>query len=1012
MANPFVTPTRYEYKPIDMSILAQPMAMMQQKYDTQMQKLDALDYDISSLGPDDDRVKEIEAALGEDVTSLTNKLQETKDFRTSARKLAQLNKFYTGDDEIQAITSNYNAVQEAIKRQRKRVDKGKLPTKQYDEWYAKMLGEFKAKKGTSYNEGKYNTVNTTGRLDDKDKEIQKLALKLSKEAPEQRKEILGKIGALDEYTNQVIDKTWHYKDKNQVANEIYQALKSSTSYKDWTEEMAEYSHYFASQDPDFAANQYGKYMGSYDKAIEKVSNSKLKKKEKETAIAELEKERAALQAAYEADKDGKMKSMYKQQHIESYFQDMAETSADVFDIEPYADIKRTTFQNYEARQTAENNQKYNNGILQGNTLTTDPYLNPAYGTDEEKALATKLNEGQLVVGLGEIQAQDLAALDEKSQKAIEMEAELAKLVKDGGDPTAIEQAQINLNTYNAALQQEYIANAKNTKKLMEMIDLGISKLGEEGADSKLKAALLKAKYETYKGTGYALTYNSETGKYTNTEMVTMKRLQAVTVQKQLAILEDWSKNKIRSQELKSTYDVLDAERRKGTYAFAPEDKEKLDKRVLMIANQFKDQLRNVEGISSRNTSMLTYEDIKKIYEQGIEGDGGYTISDGDMASLNSMQEAFVSSGGEDALTLLEGGEVAGYDDASDAYADQYDDFTNKYNDYLLFENGARKMYEREKGINTEINGRVIFNSDALNEITKTSKNDPGALKIAQDLTDLLQRQAVVGTYRMNKEGQYEPINIDKEDQPNLQNYTFAGVTKRTPSGSSVLVYTPTDYKTDQEIAKEVASNHNRTVSTAADKWTWQNVPDRNIQNYRQDIDSPDQIFVALKQTDLDVGTRILDGNKRQVDYFFEKGDKQNGLLALKQQATFLSAVGPLTDNGISQAEEYNKQLNQLKTQNRDHITETRSFQIPGQDGLLHVVTNRVRYTRDPNGRVDAFGDPLVVYSVSQSVDGQPYETKHKNQYLIGLGDTDQGMFYNNLLYIDGGNGELPYDFNI
>ena len=170
--------------------------------------------------------------------------------------------------------------------------------------------------------------------------------------------------------------------------------------------------------------------------------------------------------------------------------------------------------------------------------------------------------------------------------------------------------------------------------------------------------------------------------------------------------------------------------------------------------------------------------------------------------------------------------------------------------------------------------------------------------------------------------------------------------------------------------------------------------------------------MALKQTDLDIGTEILDGNKRQVDYFFEKGDKQNGLLALKQQATFLSAVGPLTDNGVSQAEEYNKQLNQLKTQNRDHITETRSFQIPGQDGLLHVVTNRVRYTRDPNGRVDAFGDPLVVYSVSQSVDGQPYETKHKNQYLIGLGDTDQGMFYNNLLYIDGGNGELPYDFNM
>ena len=134
MANPFVTPTRYEYKPIDMSILAQPMAMMQQKYDTQLQKLDALDYDISNLSPDDERVKKIEAALGEDVTSLTGKLQETKDFRTSARKLAQLNKFYKGDDEIQAITGNYTAVQQAIERERKRVGKKDgISTKQFDQ---------------------------------------------------------------------------------------------------------------------------------------------------------------------------------------------------------------------------------------------------------------------------------------------------------------------------------------------------------------------------------------------------------------------------------------------------------------------------------------------------------------------------------------------------------------------------------------------------------------------------------------------------------------------------------------------------------------------------------------------------------------------------------------------------------------------------------------------------------------------------------------------------------------
>ena len=65
MANPYSTPitATYKYKPLDISTLAQPMAMAQQQYDAQVQAVDAALFELQGLSPDSQRAKEIKEYL-------------------------------------------------------------------------------------------------------------------------------------------------------------------------------------------------------------------------------------------------------------------------------------------------------------------------------------------------------------------------------------------------------------------------------------------------------------------------------------------------------------------------------------------------------------------------------------------------------------------------------------------------------------------------------------------------------------------------------------------------------------------------------------------------------------------------------------------------------------------------------------------------------------------------------------------------------------------------------------
>ena len=258
MANPYSTPLQYEYKPLDISVLAGPLANMQQQYDLTRKQLDDTLFELKSLSPDDTRAKEIKAALGQSVDNIAGKLLSTKDYKAAGRKLGKLNKFYNSNEEFKAIQSNYENFQKAIEEQKKRLT-GKnsdLTHDEYREWYTRQMQEFIDKKGTNYKDGDYNTIGTIGRLSNMDQEIEEWALKLLNATPMQQQHIIGEIEDIAgrPFQDQRINTLIEYKDKGQLTAEIYKQLSSSTRFQAWMDEKADYHHYFQSQgNPKYAA---------------------------------------------------------------------------------------------------------------------------------------------------------------------------------------------------------------------------------------------------------------------------------------------------------------------------------------------------------------------------------------------------------------------------------------------------------------------------------------------------------------------------------------------------------------------------------------------------------------------------------------------------------------------------------------------------------------------------------------------------------------------------------------
>jgi hypothetical protein len=394
MANPYSTPLQYEYKPLDIGILANPLANMQQQYDLTRKQLDDTLFELKSLSPDDARAKEIKAALGQSVDNIADKLLSTKDYKAAGRKLGKLNKFYNSNEEFQAIQSNYENFQKAIEEQKKRLT-GKnadLTHDEYREWYTRQMQEFIDKKGTNYKDGDYNTIGTLGRLSNMDQEIEEWALKLLNATPSQKQMIIGEIEDIsgrpfqDQRINQIIE----YKDKGQLTAEIYKQLSSSTRFQAWMDEKADYHHYFQSQgNPKYAAEKYGEILQNFDNQIESINNSKAKKSEKIKAIDEIEKQKKALEKGYGESKGDYIKTIMKDAWKKDYLYGVAESTADIGDFR-HVEYDIDILEDYAAKKAYDEAKDIA-------LINADMYSGEATTVDAEKDLFI----GEDVKGIGD-----------------------------------------------------------------------------------------------------------------------------------------------------------------------------------------------------------------------------------------------------------------------------------------------------------------------------------------------------------------------------------------------------------------------------------------------------------------------------------------------------------------------------------------------------------------------------------------------------------------------------------
>ena len=181
-------PVAFQYKPLGLESFAAPLAAKQKAFDATYDAVDKAKFDIKGINAEDNRrAAELSKELEGYKNTLLTKLDESGNYREIARRLRGLNKTYNEDPEIMGIRQTRKATEKAIKKEKKRVDKGEITQKDFDEWQAYTLGNYS---GYNYDRetGAHNSIDLSPRGENLEKEIFELADKLTKAAPKQKSE--------------------------------------------------------------------------------------------------------------------------------------------------------------------------------------------------------------------------------------------------------------------------------------------------------------------------------------------------------------------------------------------------------------------------------------------------------------------------------------------------------------------------------------------------------------------------------------------------------------------------------------------------------------------------------------------------------------------------------------------------------------------------------------------------------------------------------------------------------
>ena len=345
-------PVAFQYKPLGLESFAAPLAAKQKAFDTTYDAVDKAKFDIKGINAEDNRrAAELSKELEGYKSTLLTKLDESGNYREIARRLRGLNRTYNEDPEITGIRQTREATKKAIKKEKKRVDKGEITQKDFDEWQAYTLGNYS---GYNYDRetGAHNSIDLSPRGENLEKEIFELTDKLTKAAPKQKAEdyvsaiqsglINAGYGELGEDKLLKITKVW--KDKNQVQREVLDFMRQSERFTDYIDEDAKYEFYsntqknsnFINTGVDNLETLYDESIGQLDQVINSNQDRSVIDKAKEEK-ANLEKAKNAFLenkelAANQGNYYGFAENAYKQYAQATYLNDLIGASSDIYNL--------------------------------------------------------------------------------------------------------------------------------------------------------------------------------------------------------------------------------------------------------------------------------------------------------------------------------------------------------------------------------------------------------------------------------------------------------------------------------------------------------------------------------------------------------------------------------------------------------------------------------------------------------------------------------------------------------
>jgi hypothetical protein len=367
---PYNAPIQYEYKPLNLSSFAVPLAKMQEDFDVATAKVGEADFDLAKLpyGTDPEKAKKLKELVTSKRDELAKNLAETKNYKAATSKIKELQTLWSKDPEKLALESNYKLWQERDKAERERIDSGKdnaITRDQYLQWKNEEIYNYGTKKkGASFKadynneEGDYNIITgQVGRLADLSDDFEKTRIEIAKLNPEQATSYFVQNGvSLNEDERVSLQKTIESKDAGEIARETEKYLRRIPKYRDWGSEVARYNFNEQTkygEDLAPVANEVvSKSLQSINAQIkQEEKNKNYKTSEDYLNLVDLKEQLETMKQTGEYDNDV-VKGLYTQQHLNKLY-----NSEDIADILAYRNVKTTgsVRKNYEweAKKAAE-----------------------------------------------------------------------------------------------------------------------------------------------------------------------------------------------------------------------------------------------------------------------------------------------------------------------------------------------------------------------------------------------------------------------------------------------------------------------------------------------------------------------------------------------------------------------------------------------------------------------------------------------------------------------------------